>query len=232
MVQMIFTSTVRPDDGCTAEDFPPLATILCTRIDLAADSTHHRSEDTMQTTEQTTRRGVLRLIGSAATVATVGTFGAFGISEPAAARRRKRGKRKKNQGGQTTVCPAGQVVAQLQVSANGTIIETPVLIQGQKYRVQAAGSAALSSQFGFDAEYIFANADPSQGTNADSGIDAGLSIDDPTADNDKSPKWGAYNPNHVYETTYIGKGKPAQLRLHDGDYTDNSGSILVTFSCA
>lgn len=176
---------------------------------------------------ETTRRGVLRLVSSAAAVAAVGTLGAFGLGEPAEARRRKR-KRKKNR----NVCPAGKVVAQLQVSGNGTIIETPALIQGQKYRVQASGSAALSNVYGFDAEYIFANADPSKGTDADSGIDAGLSIDDPTADNDKSPKWGAYNPNHVYETIYIGTGKPAQLRMHDGDYTDNSGSVLVTFSCA
>lgn len=187
----------------------------------------------MKTTEQTTRRNILRLLGSTATVATFGAIGAFGIDEQAAARRRKRGKRKKNRGGQETVtCPAGQVVAQVQVGGNGAIVETPALIQGQRYRVQASGAAALSNVFGFDAEYIFANANPSQGTDVDSGIDAGLSIDDPTADNDKSPKWGAYNPNHIYETTYIGTGKPARLRMHDGDYTDNSGSVLVTFSCA
>lgn len=179
----------------------------------------------MDTTERTTRRGVLRLLGSFTTVATIGAFGAFGSGEPAEARRRKR---KKNR----NVCPVGKVVAQLQVSGNGTIFETPALIQGQKYRIQASGSASLSNAYGFDAEYIFATADPSQGTDVDSGIDAGLSIDDPTADDNKSPKWGPYNPNHVYETTYIGTGKPAQLRMHDGDYTDNSGAVLVTFSCA
>ena len=186
----------------------------------------------MQTTEQTTRRGFLRVLGSFTTVTTLGAIGAFSVGEPTAARRRKRGKRKKNHGGQANLCPAGQVVSQLQVSGNGSIAQTPALIVGQKYRVQASGSAALSNVYGFDAEFIFAIADPSQGTDVDSGIDAGLSIDDPTADDNKSPKWGPYNPNHVYETTYIGTGKPAQLRMHDGDYTDNSGAVLVTFSCA
>ena len=123
-------------------------------------------------------------------------------------------------------------MGQLNVGGNGAIVATPVLTQGQAYLFQASGSAALSSVFGFDAEYIFANATPSTGTDVDSGIDAGLSIDDPTVDNDKTPKWGAYNPNHVYETRVIGKGAPAQLRLHDGDYSDNSGSILVTITCA
>lgn len=190
----------------------------------------------MKTIEQTSRRSVLHLLGITATAATVGSLGALGVDEPAEARRRKRHKRrkhKKNRGQQAAVtCPAGQVVAQIHVGGNGTIIETPALIQGQRYRVQASGSASLSSLYGFDAEYIFANTNPSQGTDVDSGIDAGLSIDDPTVDNDKSPKWGAYNPNHTYETTYIGTGKPARLRMHDGDYTDNSGSILVTFFCA
>jgi hypothetical protein len=187
-------------------------------------------EDIMQTTEHSSRRDVMRLFGSIATVTTLGAISAFGPGETASARRRKRKKRKKNR--RRNVCPTGQVVAQLQVSGNGAIVQTPALIAGQKYRVQASGSAALSAVYGFDAEYIFAAADPSQGVDKDSGIDAGLSIDDPTADNDKSPEWGPYNPNHVYETTYIGTGKPAQLRMHDGDYTDNSGTILVTFSCA
>lgn len=186
----------------------------------------------MQSTEQATRRGVLRLLASVTTVATIGAIGALRIGEPTAARRRKRGKHKKHRGGQPNVCPAGQVVAQLQVSGNGAIVQTPALTAGQKYRVQASGSATLSNVFGLDAEYIFATADPSQGTDVDSGIDAGLSIDDPTADDNKSPKWGPYNPNHVYETTYLGTGKPAQLRMHDGNYTDNSGALLVTFSCA
>jgi hypothetical protein len=228
---MIFTRRGAPDDGCTAEEFPPLATINCTRIDLAAGNTHQQSEDTMQTTEQTTRRDVMRLLGSITTVTAVGAIGALGLGEPTEARR-KRGKRKKNRGGQAAVCPVGKVVAQIQVSGNGAIVQTPALIAGQKYRVQASGSAALSNVYSFDAEYIFATADPSQGTDVDSGIDAGLSIDDPTVDDNKSPKWGTYNPNHVYETTYVGTGKPAQLRMHDGDYTDNSGTVLVTFACA
>ena len=78
------------------------------------------------------------------------------------------------------------------------------------------------------ADFILSNADPSTGVDVDSGIDAGLSIDDPMVDGSKSAKWGAYNASHVYETQFIGKGRPAQLRMHDGDYSDNSGSVLVT----
>jgi hypothetical protein len=185
-----------------------------------------------------TRRGFVRLLGSVAAAGAVSALGAGVLSESAAAKRRgkKRGKRKKNTTPQPAptqnqVCRPGTTVAQLNVGGNGAIVETPVLMQGQKYRFQASGAAALSSQFSFDADYIFANANTTTGTDVDSGIDAGLSIDDPTADNDKGPKWGAYNPNHIYETEFVGKGKPAQLRLHDGDYTDNSGSVLVTITC-
>jgi hypothetical protein len=184
-----------------------------------------------------TRRGFFRLLGSVAAVGAVSALGASQLSESAAAKRRGKKRRKRNktrqpQPDQNQVCRPGTTVAQLTVGGNGAIVETPVLMQGQKYRFQASGAAALSSLFAFDAEYIFANANTTTGTDVDSGIDAGLSIDDPTADNDKGPKWGAYNPNHIYETDYVGKGRPAQLRLHDGDYTDNSGSVLVTITCA
>jgi hypothetical protein len=168
-------------------------------------------------------------------IVALSAIGARDLGEPAQARRRrrKRGKRAKaGQGAQPQVCTPGTVVAQLQVGGNGAIVQTPVLTLGQVYRFQASGAAALGGAFSFDAEFIFANADPGTGVDVDSGVDAGLSIDDPTADGDKAPKWGAYNPNHVYETQFVGKGAPAQLRLHDGDYTDNSGSVLATITCA
>lgn len=180
--------------------------------------------------DDSTRRGFLRQIGILATVGTLGLAGASSLGEYATAKRRR--KKKGKQRGRNQACPPGSLVAQLSVGGNGAIVQTPVLIQGQAYTFQASGAAALSSVFSFDADFIFANADPSTGVDVDSGIDAGLSIDDPTIDDNKSPKWGAYNPNHVYETQFIGKGAPAQLRMHDGNFTDNSGSVLVTITCA
>jgi hypothetical protein len=54
-------------------------------------------------------------------------------------------------------------VAQLSVGGNGAIVQTPELIQGQTHPFQASGARALSSVFSFDADFIFANADPSTG---------------------------------------------------------------------
>jgi hypothetical protein len=180
--------------------------------------------------DDATRRGFVRRLGSIAALGALGAVGASTLSESATAKRRRK-KKGKNQA-QQQVCPPGTLVAQLNVGGNGAIVQTPVLTQGQAYTFQASGAAALSSVFSFDADFIFANADPSTGVDVDSGIDAGLSIDDPTVDANKSPKWGAYNPNHVYETQFVGKGAPAQLRMHDGNFTDNSGSVLVTITCA
>jgi hypothetical protein len=194
--------------------------------------------------EASTRRGFVRLLGSVAAVGALAVVGSQAADAKKGKRRNKKRKRQpianpggqnpggQNPGGQNEVCRPGTVVAQLNVGGNGAIVSTPVLTQGQAYTFQASGAAALSSLFSFDAEYIFANTNTGTGTDVDSGIDAGLSIDDPTVDNDKAPKWGAYNPNHIYETRFIGKGAPAQLRLHDGDYTDNSGAVLVTITCA
>ncbi len=195
----------------------------------------------------TTRRRVVRLLGSAA----VGAVALVGSGATDAKRKRKKrsckavrcqpgfrcvkGKCQPDDTGDPPggeVCRPGTLVAQLTAGGNGAVVPTPLLTQGQAYTFQASGAAALSSVFSFDAEYIFATADPSTGVDVDSGVDAGLSIDDPTVDNDKAPKWGAYNPEHIYETQFIGKGQPAQLRLHDGDYTDNSGAVLVTITCA
>jgi hypothetical protein len=36
----------------------------------------------------------------------------------------------------------------------------------------------------------------------------------------------------IDETQFTGKGKPAQPRTHDGNDTDNRGSVLVTSACA
>jgi hypothetical protein len=199
--------------------------------------------------DESTRRGLFRLFGGVAALGALGVVGVSSLGESAEARRRGKKRRKKNkkrpeqgqpgqgqpgqgQSGQSQTCAPGTFVAQLNVGGNGAIVETPVLAQGQAYRFQASGAAALSSLYSFDAEYIFSNTNTSTGVDVDSGIDAGLSIDDPTVDDSKSPKWGAYNINHVYETQYIGKGRPAQLKMHDGDYSDNSGSVLVTITCA
>jgi hypothetical protein len=130
--------------------------------------------------DDATRRGVLRRLGSLTILSALGAAGAGALPASAPARRRR--KKKHKQQGQKQACPSGTLVAQLSVGGNGAIVQTPVLLQGQTYTFQASGAAALSSVFSFDADFIFANADPSTGVDVDSGIDAGLSIEDPRID--------------------------------------------------
>src|SRR3954447_10252624 len=110
--------------------------------------------------DDATRRGFVRRLGSIAALGALSAVGASTLSEPATAKRRRK-KKGKNQAQQ--VCPPGTLVAQLNVGGNGAIVQTPVLNQGQAYIFQASGAAALSSVFSFDADFIFANADPSTG---------------------------------------------------------------------
>jgi hypothetical protein len=198
--------------------------------------------------DRSTRRGFVRFLGSVAAVGAVAVVGSHAADAKKGKRRNKKRKRQpianpggqnpggQNPGGQNEACRPGTLVASLAVPYNNTIVQTPVLTLGQVYTFRASGAAAASSTYSTDAEYGFLTSNPNDLSQVydflASGIDAGLSIDDPTDDTSKSPKWGAYNPSHVYETQFTGKGAPAQLKMHDGDYSDNSGSVLVTITCA
>jgi hypothetical protein len=182
------------------------------------------------------RRGFLRLLGGSAAVAVVASTG-LGEAE---AKRKKKGKGKgkgKGQGqgqNQNSVCRAGEQIAQLAVPYSGVVIQTPVLAQGQRYTVTVSGAAATNGVHSVDAEYDFITATPADVTKTTDvavGVDVGLAIDDATIDATKTPKWGPYNPAHVYSQQITGQGRSASLQMQDSIYTDNSGAVTVTITC-
>ncbi len=59
------------------------------------------------------------------------------------------------------------------------------------------------------------------------GVDIGMGIDDATIDATRTPAWGPYAPNHVYEVSWIGSGAPISANIHDGRYDNDSGSLTL-----
>ena len=173
-----------------------------------------------------TRRGVLAGVagGLLATLP-------LALGDEAQSRRRK--KKKKKPLPQTAACVTGAQIAQLSVPYTGVPVLTPLLAQGQVYTVQVSGAAPTNAVHSVDAEYDFITATPNDLTKVTDvpNVDVGLSIDDATTDTSKTPKWGPYNPAHIYSQQIVGKGQPASLLLQDSVYTDNSGSVTVTITC-
>ncbi len=176
-----------------------------------------------------TRRGVLAGVagGLLATLP-------LALGDEAQSRRKKKKKKK----AQTTTpavtgCVTGAQIAQLSVPYTGVPVLTPVLAQGQVYTVQVSGAAATNAVHSVDAEYDFITATPNDLTKVLDipNVDVGLSIDDATTDTSKTPKWGPYNPAHIYSQQIVGKGQPASLLLQDSVYGDNSGAVTVTITC-
>ena len=169
-------------------------------------------------------------------------------SQEADARKGKRGRKKgkkgnrqpidpggQTPGGQTEVCRPGMPVAQLAGPYTGVAVQTPVLTQGQAYQFRVTGAAATNGEASVDAEYGFLTADPTNiaaVVDVPVGIDVGLSIDDDTTDGDILPNWGPYTASHIYERQVLGQGRAVSIKLHDGVYTDNSGAVNVTITCA
>jgi hypothetical protein len=148
-------------------------------------------------------------------------------------KQKKKRKKQKNEQAQKQACTPGSTVAQLSVPYTGAPVLTPVLAQGQVYTVQVSGAAPTNAVHSVDAEYDFITATPNDLTKVTdvAVVDIGLSIDDPTTDATKTPKWGPYNPAHVYSQQIIGQGRPATLLMQDSVYTDNSGAVSVTITC-
>lgn len=192
--------------------------------------------------ETTGRRRVLRLLAGGALGALVG----WPVAEAASAhdalatcsrfedkKKRKACVKKAKKHNRThtnaNTCPAGRRVGSVNVPGNGTTVSTPVLAQGQRYRLRASGAAATNATRGQDAEYDFPFANPSDLNNViDSvqGTDIGVSIDG------QAPDWGPYNVAHVYEREVVGQGRALSLKLVDIIYTDNSGSLTIEIFCA
>ena len=107
----------------------------------------------------TTRRSMVRLLGGAAAMSAVAVI-ARGEAAEAKRKGRKNGKRKKQktQQNQQTCTPGSQVGA-VSVPGTGASVSTPVLAQGQRYRLRASGFWSSNATHGQDAfaDFEFAN---------------------------------------------------------------------------
>ncbi len=118
----------------------------------------------------------------------------------------------------TIPCTGQVVVSQLTYSS------------GQTYRVRASGLCRIDSFFGND---VFADAEYVVATfprNREGGVDIGLGLYDTTLGFNKTPDWGSYKSNHVYEITGPGFNAPVTARFHDkanNAYGNNSGSLTL-----
>jgi len=116
----------------------------------------------------------------------------------------------------------------LVVPVDGSSVSSvAVLSSSGTYRLRASGvitCGGVGDQMG-DAEYHdFTNPTDNNSLN---GLDYGISIDSPVV-GQKTIHWGAYTPTHVYEVDYVGRDQVVSANLHDGQYTDNSGTFMVT----
>ena len=180
--------------------------------------------------EVSTRRNVLRLLGGAAAMSAVAVV-SRGESVEAKGKRNKRNKRKnrKKNGNQQTpqTCQVGTQVGAVSVPATGTTVNTPVLTQGQRYRLRASGFWNSNATHGQDAFADFEVATPTTFVTTFQGVRLGLAVDGGSAD-----VWGSYTTSHVYEQVVVGQGRALALGMTDLVFTDNSGSVLVEVLCA
>jgi hypothetical protein len=122
-----------------------------------------------------------------------------------------------------------QVIESLEVPVDGSsVISTSQLAEDVLYRLRASGTYVINDFFDVegDAEYFGFNtllpiADK-QLT-----VDTGVAIDDDSVDLQKSPHWGSYRADHIYEIDFLGKGDSISVNLHDGNYSNNSGALTL-----
>ena len=111
-------------------------------------------------------------------------------------------------------------------SVTARVTSTFVLQANVGYRLRASGTFFTTSlgRLG-DAEYYNFNVGPPVDEAA--GIDVGLAVNDPIVDGTRTPRWGAYSAEHVYEVPWMGAGAPIIVQLHDGNYADNVGALKL-----
>src|SRR5918993_108236 len=173
--------------------------------------------------EVSTRRNVLRLLGGAAAMSAVAVVSRGESVEAKRKRNKKNRKRKKNGNQQIPqTCQVGTQVGAVSVPATGTTVNTPVLTQGQRYRLRASGFWNSNATHGQDAFADFEVATPTTFVTTFQGVRLGLAVDGGSAD-----VWGSYTTSHVYEQVVVGQGRALALAMTDLVFTDNSGSVLV-----
>ena len=151
------------------------------------------------------------------------------LATPMDANAGKKGKKrkKKAQPQMEQVCQPGAVIGSVSVLATGATVNTPVLAQGQRYRLRASGFWSTNAVTGNDAFAAFAFATPSVPGTTYQGVRLGLSVN-----GDSPDQWGSYNTSHIYERQVTGQGAALSLRYTDPVPADNSGSLLVDIFCA
>jgi hypothetical protein len=167
------------------------------------------------------RRDVIRgLLGTGLGLA------ALRLPEAVEAKKRKKRKKRKN-GGTGQTCEPGTSIGSVRVPATGADVRSPVLDQGQRYRMRATGFWYTNPTYGADAFASFPLVNPSAPVTTYQGVRVGLSVDGGSPD-----EWGNYNITHNYEREVVGQGKTLTLKYTDPVTTDNSGSLIVDFVCA
>ena len=119
-------------------------------------------------------------------------------------------------------------VEMLTVPVNGTTVtSTTVLAIGGTYRLRASGTFVIQSPAGTpgDAEWWDYNNVIQDGV---VGVDVGLAVNDLTNDETRTPKWGAYRTDHIYEIDFPATGATIVAMLHDGNHANNTGSLTLT----
>lgn len=113
----------------------------------------------------------------------------------------------------------------LTVPASGSVVTSKLVTEaGVDYRLRASGTYFYKLQRQADAEYYF---EPSPPVDVEVDVDVGLAVNDQIVDADRTPRWGPYNPKHIYEVPWMGDGRPIVAMLHDGPYLDNVGTLTL-----
>lgn len=179
------------------------------------------------------RRTVLR--GLAATL--LATAGG-GITASTLAKKKggkkKRRNNKKHRGHQQPptqtptprTCVPGEFIARVSVPADGSTVNTPVLLDDVVYVLRPSGFWGTTNDLLQDAFAAFTFADPFSPRLFLNGVRTGLLLDGELPD-----IWGSYKPSHGYGLAVIGKGKSIGFRMLDSDYTGNNGVVHVDVTC-
>jgi hypothetical protein len=126
--------------------------------------------------------------------------------------------------------PTYQIVETLNVAVNGSAtVSSTVLNSGENYRLRVSGTFIISTgnNWEADAEYFDFGNLPGSLQDTVTGVDNGVAVDDSTIDSTRTPRWGAYQADHVYEVDFLGKGATISVNLHDGNYSNNTGSLTL-----
>ena len=121
----------------------------------------------------------------------------------------------------------------IQTASTTAASSMTTFASGVTYRLRVSGSFTCTT-YGApaDAEYwIDTNTSPTTPLDTaptmNGSVDFGLAIDDLSVNSTKTPHWGAYASNHIYEALYTGRGQPLQALLYDSQYNNNSGTLKL-----